>query len=115
MHYDPFTVVVVPFPFPFTDSSKAKKRPAIVISTIDYQMQTGHITLLMVTSATHSKWFGDHVIQNLTSAGLPTKSIIRQKIFTIDMRFIIKKIGILSKDDSQALAMSFAKHIHIEP
>lgn len=111
MTYNPFTVVVVPFPF--TDSTKAKKRPAIVVSTKDYQAQTGHITLLMVTSTHHTKWFGDYSIKDLKSAGLPTKSIIRQKIFTIDMRFILKETGVLCHEDRQNLILNFKQHIHL--
>ncbi len=111
INYDPFTVVVVPFPF--TDSAKAKKRPAIVVSTNDYQIKTSHITLLMVTSARHAKWFGDYSIQDLKSAGLPAQSIVRQKIFTIDMRFIIKTIGMLSHEDRQNVMFNFKKHIHL--
>lgn len=112
MNYNPFTVIVVPFPF--TDSAKAKKRPAIVVSTNDYQNQTGHITLLMITSAHHTKWFGDYSIQDLKSAGLPTQSIVRQKIFTIDMRYIIKTAGTLSDEDRRHVILNFKKHLHLE-
>jgi mRNA interferase MazF len=111
MTYDPFTVIAVPFSF--TDSAKAKKRPAVVVSSRNYQTQTGHITLLMVTSARHTTWFGDYSIQDLKSAGLPTEFIVRQKIFTIDMRFIIKTTGILSDEDRRNVIGNFKKHIHL--
>ncbi len=111
MTYDPFSIVVVPFPF--TDSSKSKKRPALVISSKQYQIETGHITLAMITSASHTKWYGDYEIQNLESAGLSKDSIVRQKIFTIDIRFVINKIGALWASDKQQFILNFKKHIHL--
>lgn len=112
MTYDPFSVIVVPFPF--TDSIKTKRRPAIVLSTNHYQVQTGHITLLMVTSFKHEEWYGDYLIQDLNSAGLPKTSMARQKIFTIDMRFIIKKIGHLSTLDKKNILLNLHKCVHLD-
>jgi mRNA interferase MazF len=92
--YKPFSVVVVPFPF--VDQERSKRRPALVLSTIDHQKQTHHITLLMITSAKRSSWPSDYSINNLVSAGLSAPSIIRQKLFTVDISLIIKNIGELS-------------------
>lgn len=99
--YDSFSVVAVPFPF--TDKAKTKKRPAVVISTQKFQQETGHASLLMITSAKNNDWFGDLLVSNLKSAGLPVESVIRQKIFTIDLRLIEKEIGQLIKSDVAAL------------
>ena len=95
--YEQCSVVVTPFPF--TDKNATKKRPALIISEPDYQQKTGHATMLMITSAKHKRWHGDVEIKDLLAAGLPVPSVIRQKIFTIDLRLIIRQIGQLASED----------------
>lgn len=109
MIYKPFSVVVVPFPF--TDTIGVKKRPALVLSSEEYQKQTKHITLLMITSAKHSDWHGDYPITNLDSAGLKSDSIVRQKIFTLDNRLILDCIGKLSLKDRTAVSKNTQRHL----
>ncbi len=109
MTYKPYTIVVVPFPF--TDSAQTKKRPALVVSAESHQQKTQHISLLMITTAKHSQWYGDHPLIDLESSGLKTPSIIRQKLFTIDSRLIIKSIGILGTADKKRVLFCFQQHI----
>lgn len=109
--YKPFTILVIPFPF--TDSSQKKKRPALVVSSKTYQKETDHISLLMITSAQHSAWYGDYLITELEPTGLNSKSIVRQKIFTLDMRLILQEIGMLSDKDQKEISKKFYEHIAI--
>lgn len=111
MIYEPFSIVAVPFPF--TDKAKSKKRPALVISTEKFQKETGHASLLMITTAEHSEWFGDFLITDLEKTGLPVESFVRQKIFTIDLRLIEKSIGRLSKKDMDAVRALLKKCISV--
>jgi mRNA interferase MazF len=97
MTYNNFDVVAVPFPF--TDRNTTKKRPALVINKQEYQCKTGHLILLMITSAEHSSWYSDINIEDLNSTGLKKASVIRFKVFSLDERLIIKKIGCLSEQD----------------
>lgn len=110
--YKPFSIVVVPFPF--TDIAKAKKRPALVVSTERFQKENAHISLLMITTAEHSEWFGDFLITDLKTTGLPVTSYVRQKIFTVDARLIEKQIGHLSKNDINEIKTLFKKSIAID-
>lgn len=109
MTFKPYTVVVVPFPF--TDGPTAKKRPALVISKEAFQKNTGHVCLLMITSAKNSNWFGDHDIADLIACGLPTPSIVRQKAFTIDIRLIQKSIGVMAANDIQKVSHQLEQNI----
>lgn len=109
--YKPFSIVVVPFPF--TDARRAKKRPAVVLSSEDYQEHTKHITLLMVTSAKHSEWYGDYRITDLEATGLTAESIIRQKIFTLDSRLILDCIGKVSQKDKDHVLKRLQKHLKV--
>jgi mRNA interferase MazF len=111
MIYKPFSIVVVPFPF--TDMNAQKKRPAVVISSELFQKHNEHISLIMITTAKNSTWFGDYEIQNLKATGLQVKSIVRQKIFTIDSRLVLKKIGKLAVKDVKAAQKAFHQSIAI--
>jgi mRNA interferase MazF len=106
--YKPFSVIVVPFPF--TDSHNVKKRPAIVLSSEEHQKHTKNITLLMITSAKHSSWHDDCKLSDLKAAGLNAESVMRQKIFTLDIRLIIDNIGKLSTTDKEALIKKTQNH-----
>lgn len=107
--YKPFSVLVVPFPF--TDSKHTKKRPALVICSQKYQRMTHHVTLVMITSAKHSHWETDYEIKDLGTTGLTAKSIIRQKIFTLDSRLIIRKAGELSNFDKESIIRKLKIHL----
>ena len=108
MIYDLCSVVITPFPF--TDIKTTKRRPALVISDREYQARTGHAAMLMITSAKHSNWCGDWKIKNLEISGLPAPSIVRQKIFTLDLRLVIKKIGCLASEDQWHISKLFDQH-----
>ncbi len=101
--YRPFDVVTVPFPF--TDSPKKKRRPAIVLSAQNlFNDKIGHSVMAMITSAKNSPWPLDITIEDLKSSGLPAPSVIRMKIFTLDHRFIISRIGSLAAVDRKRLS-----------
>ena len=97
---EPWQVVVVPFPF--TDRAATKRRPAVVLSTKAFNRQ-GHSVLAMITSASHRPWPGDSALTDRSSAGLTTPSRVRLKIFTLDNRFIARRIGLLSARDRNAV------------
>ncbi len=98
MAYDPFDVVVVPFPF--TDSEQAKRRPALVLSqNADFGKKIGHSILAMITSLQNAPWPLDCEIKGRQPSGLMAPSVVRMKLFTLDNRFIIRKIGRLSNGD----------------
>jgi len=101
--YNQFDIVVVPFPF--VDSSTAKKRPAIVLSSHkSFNQEAGHSIMAMITSARNNPWPCDVEITDIISARLPKASIIRMKFFTIDHRLILDSIGTLSSKDQKLLS-----------
>lgn len=107
--YKPYTVVAVPFPF--TDGTNSKRRPALVISSEEFQKKNSHITLLMITSAKHSKWYADHKLQDLEQSGLNSASVVRQKVFTLDSRLVIKHVGKLSDRDRKKIHQKLIMNI----
>ncbi|MDM8541577.1 type II toxin-antitoxin system PemK/MazF family toxin [Desulfococcaceae bacterium HSG9] len=102
MTYKIFDVVVVPFPF--TDQNAEKKRPALVLSDHEsFNDITENCVLAMITSSKNPAWPFDAPIGSIKKAGLPAPSKVRMKIFTIDSRLIIKKIGGLSAKDQKTV------------
>jgi mRNA interferase MazF len=108
MIYEPFDVVVVPFPF--TNSARIKRRPALVLSQrTNFGDKIGHSVLAMITSRKNAPWPLDCEIKNKKLSGLTAASVVRMKLFTLDNRFIIRKIGQLSKDDQKQVKQSLSK------
>ena len=108
MTYRSFDVVVVPFPF--TDQNTEKKRPALVLSDHDsFNDLTETCVLAMITSAKNPDWPLDALIGSLKKVGLSAPSKVRMKLFSLDSRLIIKKIGGLAAKDQKVVKESLLK------
>lgn len=111
MTFNPFEVVVVPFPF--TDKAKTKRRPALVLSSAKtFNQPAGHSVMAMITSARNPPWPLDVRIIALDKAGLPAPSVVRMKLFTLDHRLVLAKIGVLAPEDQQAVRRTLACLLH---
>lgn len=99
---DPWDVVVVPFPF--TDIAGAKRRPALVLSETDHN-RLGSTILAMITSGTHALRPGDIDIRDPDAAGLRAACVVRLKIFTLDNRLLLRRIGRLGEGDRERVAV----------
>jgi len=102
--FSPGDVVIVPFPF--TDRETSRRRPALVCSSSDFNDQSAHAVLAMITTAAHSAWPSDVPITDLSDSGLPAASVVRWKLFTLDASFIIRRAGSLSQRDRVACGQS---------
>ena len=91
---------VVRVPFPFTDRVGSKIRPALVLSDAGaFNTPSGHLVLVMITSARNASWPLDCPIEDLEAAGLPAPSVVRCKLFTLDTRLIRGVLGRLAEAD----------------
>ena len=105
MTFEKYAVVVVPFPF--TDGPNAKRRPALVLSAPEsFGDRIGHSVMAMITSAKNRSWPLDVPIEDLDAAGLPSASVIRMKLFTLDHRLIVRTIGQLALADGERVRSS---------
>jgi len=98
--YDLYEVVKVPFPF--ADAKTTRVRPALIVSSAKhFNAKIGLSVMVMITSmkSAQAPWPADLVIENLQDAGLPAPSIIRFKMFTLDHRLILGRLGKLSEAD----------------
>ncbi len=113
MAYKPFEVVVVPFPF--TDRKSEKRRPALILSDdIKFNTLSGHAVLAMITSQKNPDWSLDTTITNIRRTGLTAPSKVRMKLFTLDSRLIVKKIGTLTNRDKKAVVKALQRLLGIE-
>lgn len=103
---EPGQVVVVPFPF--VEIPVAKRRPALILSTADFNSH-GQSVAAMITSSRSGSWPGDVEIHDLVGAGLPKPSLVRLKLFTIDNRLLLRQLGALSPDDRSLVDASLRK------
>ena len=100
MIFEPLDVVVVPFPF--TDRRTAKRRPALIVSSADFNRDREQSILAMITSA-GGDWPSDVALLNWREAGLNVPCKVRFKLFTLDDALLVRKLGRLSERDGEAV------------
>jgi len=101
---------IVVVPFPFVDQPASKRRPAIVLSNIDFNAE-GYSILSMITTKQNPAWPGDTKITDIDTCGLRSPCLIRLKIFTLDNRIILKKIGSMAETDFVQVTDHFRKFL----
>jgi mRNA interferase MazF len=108
-----YDVAVVPFPF--TDRATTKRRPAVALST-DHNFGSiiGQTVFAMITQAARSTWPFDQAIIDIESAGLAKGCVVRMKLFTLDNRLIVRRMGKLSAADRVNVEQAFLAMVGIE-
>ena len=106
MTYARFDVVIVPFPF--TDRPVVRRRPALVVSTTEWNAASGHIVAAMITSARQSSWPRDVPLTGLAAAGLTARCVVRMKLLTLEEGLVIRRAGGLKGADATAVEEALA-------
>ena len=112
MTFEPFDVVVVPFPF--TDREAARRRPALVVSSPDFNATHDQTILAMITSAGGGDWPSDIAIRDWGEAGLSVPCKVRLKLFTLDDALILRRTGALSERDAGAVRDSLVRFLAVD-
>ena len=70
------------------------------------RFQEGHgcAVLGMITDARNPRWPSDVSIRDIAAAGLSFTSVFRCKLFTLDSRLILARIGGVVRSDHSAVA-----------
>ena len=93
-------VVIVDFP----GVTGVKRRPAVVISTMDYHTTLGDVILgAVTTNLAIATVPTDHLIANWTEAGLRRPSAFRSFFVTLPQNQVLAVIGHLSPSDWEAV------------
>jgi mRNA interferase MazF len=96
------TVVLVPFPF--TNQAASKRRPAVVVSNLDYGAIRGDIIVMAVTSRIRADpTLGEIPVAEWQDAGLLKPSVVKPVLVTLEGSLVLRKLGVLSPDDQAAL------------
>ena len=111
MTCEPFDVVVVPFPF--TDREADRRRPALVVSSPDFNALHDQSILAMITSA-GGDWPSDVAIRDWREAGLSVPCKVRLKLFTLDDARILRRTGALSERDAAAVRSALARFLAVD-
>jgi mRNA interferase MazF len=99
--YSQYDVVLMLFPF--TERKGKKQRPAVVLSSLEFNQSHQHSIVAMVTTASVTQWKSDLALKNVAEAGLLIPCVIRAKLFTISHELVIGRVGSLSAGDSVAV------------
>jgi mRNA interferase MazF len=100
---------VVLVPFPFTDLSAVKRRPALVLSTDEYNSATGDLIIAQITSRVNSPPRpGDYPMQQWRQAGLNAPSLVRARMTTLHSSTILRTVGRVSSQEMAAAGRSIA-------
>jgi len=111
--YKMFDVVVVPFSF--TDQTTDTRRPALVLSNYEiFNDVTQNCVMAMITSVKNPNWPLDVKIGSIQKAGLPAPSMVRMKLFTLDSRLIVRKIGGLAAKDQEIVKKNLKKLMNLD-
>lgn len=95
---------VVLVPFPFTDLSAVKRRPALVVSSTEYNTVTGDVIIAQITSRADSPSRpGDHRLTRWQTAGLPLPSIVRARMTTLHNSLLIKTLGKMEDEEMRSI------------
>lgn len=96
--YEKGDVVLVPFPF--SNQTALKKRPAVIISSNDYNRISSDIVIMAVTSQMGKPiGIGECLIKNWQAAGLLKPSAVKAAISTVEQSLVLKRLGKLSPED----------------
>jgi len=97
-----FDVIVVKFPF--ASSLRYKARPAVLISSKEYNSTGRNTSIIMaISSQIETKLSFEPMIQKWQAAGLLKQSVLKASVATIENDFIITKLGTLGKEDQIVL------------
>jgi len=97
-----YDVVIVKFPF--ASSLKYKARPAVVVSSDDYNAsRRDTLLILAISSGFENKLDFEVELEDWKETGLLKPSLFKAAIATIEKESVISKVGTLSTIDKNKL------------
>jgi len=93
----------------FSEQNESKRRPALIISSDEYNKNRKDIIIAAITSNTSRILLGDTLINDWKKAGLLCASVVTATIQTIKNDMIIKKLGALVINDFMAIKHNLKK------
>lgn len=95
---------VVLVPFPFTDQRGAKRRPAVIVPSHDYNAGRRDVVIMAITSQVRTPLgFGESMVGDWQGAGLIEASVLKPVFATIEQGLVLRVMGRLVAADNKAL------------
>lgn len=105
---------VVLVPFPFSDLTATKKRPAVVISSRNYNRASMDVVIMAITSNVSTPiGIGESLIQDWETAGLLVPSAVKAAISTLEQSLVLRTLGALTKRDMLSLDKSLRQLLEL--
>ena len=80
--------------------NSAKKRPALVLSSVAHNQATGELVIAQITSRVPSQpRSGDYQIAQWQAASLPGPALVRCRLATIRSSWVVRKLGEMADPD----------------
>jgi mRNA interferase MazF len=96
-------------PFPFSDLSRAKRRPALVVSSDAYNEASNDILIAQITSRLDGPPLpGDHAVAGWKEAGLLAPSLVRPRLTTLHAALPLRALGHMPSNDMKAVDRGLA-------
>ena len=97
-------------PFPFTDLTDTKRRPALILSSGEYNGATGDVIIAQITSRVSAPLRpGDCSIDQWREAGLLAPSRVRAKLTTLAGTLLVRRLGRMPAGDLASVDRSLAR------
>lgn len=95
---------IILVPFPFTDQTTLKKRPAVVVSSNEYNNGRQDLIIMAITSRLHQvERLGEKLVIDWQGAGLLKPSVFKPILATIENSLVLKQLGSLQNEDLHIL------------
>jgi len=95
---------IILVPFPFTDQTISKKRPAVVVSSDEYNTGRADLIIMAVTSRLYQvNKLGEKLVDDWKGAGLLKPSVFKPVLATIENTLVLRKLGCLKAEDRHTL------------
>lgn len=97
--------------FVFSDERGAKRRPAVIVSSDEYNGGRQEAIMAAITSNVDRLLVGDHLIVMWREAGLLFPSVATGVIRTIKQDMIESRLGMMPPGDMQAICERLAQSL----
>jgi len=94
--FNPGQVVLIRFPF--TDQARKKRRPAMVVSPIEFSVRYGDIVIVPLTGCEQNK---DLCLDGWREAGLLKPTWLKPLVATVNESFVERPLGVLTTEDQE--------------
>ena len=100
---------VILVPFPFSNQTTTKQRPAVIVSSNEYNSKRADVIIAAITSSINAIWLGDYRLRDWKEAGLLKPSVVKASLATIQKDLIRRNLGTLTQTDFDGLTQSLIK------